>query len=237
MGFPELTEIFLHCLTLDNRFWSVVCQGRCWKWFHDVECLRHTDVHGYGLPLYLLIHLSGRSSTYPSAIPLPICPSLLSWIPSKDVCQLGSHSICLSLHQSIDPSVHPSIHPPFVMQSVCTHPCPWVWVSILYPLIHLSGRSSNHPSVHLSIHSFVCLSIHPSVFPLWCKGSAAHRSKRGTGKGFYFISEPIHPFIHPSIHPITLPEPPIYFLQVDLCVHFPHFADNIIFILPISKIL
>ena len=195
MGFPELTEIFPHCVTLDNRFWSVVCQGRCWKWFHDAECLRHTDVHGYGLPLYLLIHLSGRSSTYPSAIPLPICPSLHSWIASKDVCQLGSHSICLSLHQSI----HQSIHLSWCRVSAHTH-------------VHGYGfpyrtRSSICLAVHLTIHLSTCPSIHLSVslstllYFLYDAKGLQHTALKGVRVSGFISS--LHLSIHLSIHPST----------------------------------
>ena len=197
MGFPELTEIFLHCLTLDNRFWPVICQGRCWKWFHDAECLRHTDVHGYGLPLYLLIHLSGRSSTYPSAIPLPICPSLHSWIPSKDICQLGSHSIYLFINPLIHQSIHQPIHPSWCRVSAHTH-------------VHGYGfpyrtRSSICLAVHLTIHLSTCPSIHLSVslsthlYFLYDAKGLQHTALKGVRvRGF--ISS-LHLSIHPPNHP------------------------------------
>ena len=105
-----------------------------------------------------------------------------------------------------------------------THPCPWVWVSISYPLIHLSG--CNHLTIHLptcpSIPLSVSLSIH--LYFLYDAKGLQHTALKGVRvRGFISSLHLLYPSIYPSIHPITLPEPPIYFLHIELCVHFPVF--------------
>jgi hypothetical protein len=54
------------------------------------------------------------------------------------------------------------------------------------------GASFVHPSIHPSIHSFICPSIHPSIHSFIC--SSIHPSIHS------FICSSIHPSIHLSIH-------------------------------------
>nr|PNR42599.1 hypothetical protein PHYPA_017429 [Physcomitrium patens] len=94
----------------------------------------------------------------------------------------------------------------------------------IHPKIHHPPThcSPLHPSIHPSIHSFICTSTHIHIHPTGLS-LTTHPSVHPTfNTSILYL---IHPSIHPSIHPPTHPFPGssnILRECVAVCCPFPH---------------
>ena len=149
------------------------------------------DIKANGISGLERVQLSGGTAAYELAL-------ILRLMSYPFICQVFLHE-CLIIYSSFYPSYNyqSSIFPSIITYPFI-HPFFQPFTYLPHSSIHLSIYSvhlqcihsftymylSIHPSIHLSIHSFIHLSIHSSIYPF------IHLS----------IHSSIYPFIHLSIY-------------------------------------